>query len=116
MDVVFAAWATEDMASRDHDRGWSWTHAILADGAANLTGLVVGTEATRIPWIGPAVAPVLGYGSSAAVAEWTHNVEWDQNIHDHGVVTGTLYSIGEGGKKTWNSDVVGVSKKLWHMF
>jgi uncharacterized protein YukE len=116
LDMAFTAWATEDMARRDHDRGWSWTHAIVADGAANLTGLAVGTAVNRVPWIGPIAGPVLGYASSAAVTEWTHNVEWDQNIHDHGVVAGTLYSIGEGEAKTWDNDFVGVASKLWHMF
>lgn len=116
LDVALAGYATWDMASRDHDRGWSWTHAILADGAANLTGVVVGTAASRIPYVGPIAGPVLGYGAAGAVSEWTHNVAWGQNIHDHGVVEGAVDSVGEGLKDTWDNDIVGVGKKLWESF
>lgn len=124
LDAVAVTVGTYAQAKYDHDRGWGWTHAIIADGSANITG--VGAEILSVE-TGPA-APVIGYGVTSLINEYTHSTHWTQNIHHDGVVVGVGHSIVEGG---WNtaktdfvdmggkvmdsaSDPVGTAKKMWH--
>jgi len=108
LDVVAVTVGTWAQMKYDHERGWSWTHALVADGAANLTG--VGVELLTAE-TGP-FAPVLGYLSSSFVNEWTHNVPWTQDIHDNGVVLGVGLASMQGTADVWNNDVVGMGKQV----
>ncbi|HEY1570221.1 MAG TPA: WXG100 family type VII secretion target [Pseudonocardiaceae bacterium] len=73
LDVAAAGSATWAQAKTDHEEGWSWTHAILADGGANAAALGAGLATDAIPYVGPFVAPVVSYGVGAFVTEATHN-------------------------------------------
>lgn len=124
LDAAAVTVGTYAQAKMDHDRGWSWTHSIVADGAANLTG--VGGEILAIE-TGPA-APLVGYGAGSLVNEYTHSTHWASNIHNDGVVFGVGHSIGEGFVNTihydgWDmakkietsaADPVGTTKSVWH--
>lgn len=114
VDVAAAGLATWAQAKTDHEEGWSWTHAILADGGANAAALGAGLASDAIPYVGPFVAPVISYGVGAYITEATHNAQWTRNIDEHGVVMGTLDSLGDAGKATWNNDVVGMGGKIAH--
>lgn len=108
LDVVAVTVGTWAQMKYDHERGWSWTHALVADGGANLVG--VGVELLTAE-TGP-FAPVLGYLSSSFVNEWTHNVPWTEDIHDSGVVVGLGLGFLQGTSDVWNNDVVGMGKQI----
>ncbi|TQF05440.1 hypothetical protein E6W39_28405 [Kitasatospora acidiphila] len=125
LDVLAATVGTYAQAEYDHDRGWGWTHAVVADGGANVVG--IGVEVLTAE-TGP-FAPVLGYAASSLVNEYTHNVHWSQNIHNDGVILGVGKSIFvDGPKDLWKNDIKGMAdkgvqaaehpvataKKLWH--
>ncbi|MCW2945783.1 MAG: hypothetical protein JWR24_2500 [Actinoallomurus sp.] len=124
LDALAATVGTYAQAKMDHDRGWSWTHSIVADGAANLTG--IGAEVAAVE-TGP-LAPLIGYGAGSLVNEYTHSTHWASNIHNDGVVLGVGHSMGEGFWNTlkndgWNmaktvttsaADPIGTTKNVWH--
>jgi uncharacterized protein YukE len=108
LDVVALTVGTWAQMKYDHERGWGWTHALVADGGANLVG--VGVELVTAE-TGP-LAPVLGYLSSSFVNEWTHSIPWTQDIHDNGVVVGLGLGFAEGTADVWSNDVVGMGKQI----
>lgn len=112
VDVVLAAGATWAQARQDHAEGWSWGHAIAADAGSNAVGLGVGLATDLIPYVGPFLAPITGYGAGAATYEATHEVPWGENIHDHGVPGGILTSAGQTASTVWQKDVVEMGPKL----
>jgi hypothetical protein len=108
LDVAAATVGTYAQAKYDHERGWGWTHAVVADGSANVTGMATEVVAAET---GP-VAPVLGYGVTSLVNEYTHTVPWTQNIHDHGWVAGLGRSVVQGGVETGKTDFYEAGKKI----
>jgi hypothetical protein len=117
--------ATYLQAKDDHEKGWSWGHAIVADGGPNAVGLVAGTAAEVGLGVALVGAPegvaagvavlggiAVGYGVGAFGIELTH-AHWSENIHQDGVVKGIGDSIAEAGKATWNNDVVGFGGRIW---
>ena len=124
LDLLAATVGTYAQAKYDHELGWSWNHAIAVDGASNVLG--IGVEIVTAE-TGP-LAPVFGYLATSALSEYTHNVTWDLNVHNHGVVAGVGLSVWQGADDTWNNDVVGgveqagnavvhpiaTVKKIWH--
>jgi hypothetical protein len=124
LDVAAATFGTYVMAQEDHNRGWSWTHAIAADGGANLVGIAAEVAAAET---GP-FAPLIGYAASSLVTEFTHSTHWSKNIHDEGVVVGVGHSLLQGTWHTVKSDFVdegakvissiadpvGTAKGMWH--
>jgi uncharacterized protein YukE len=123
-DVAAVTLGTYAQAKYDHDRGWGWTHSIVADGAANISGVAAEVATAET---GP-IAPIIGYGATSLINEYTHSTHWSQNIHNDGVVLGVGRSIGEGGYETLKTDFIGMggkimdsasdpvgsAKKLWH--
>jgi uncharacterized protein YukE len=112
VDVVVAGLATWAQSKEDHEKGWSWTHAILADGGSNVAGLAAGVGADFIPGVGPFVAPFIGYGVGAFTYEATHEAHWTEHIHEDGVFNGLVEGTIDSGKTTWNVDVIEMGKKL----
>jgi uncharacterized protein YukE len=111
LDVALAGLATWAQMKDDHEKGWSWTHALLADGGANGAALAAGIASDFIPAVGPFVSPIISYGVGAAVTEATHEGHWTEHIHDDGVAMGTLEGAADTGKAVWNNDVVGMYHK-----
>jgi uncharacterized protein YukE len=128
VDVAFGGLATWAQAKEDHEKGWSWTHAILADGGSNAAAITAGLATDCIPYAGPFLAPVVSYGVGAWTYEATHEGHWTEHIHEDGVVVGTGEGIWDTTKATWNNDMVGMydkvkndvthpgeaAKSLWH--
>jgi uncharacterized protein YukE len=112
IDVAGATLATAGQMKEDEEKGWSTTHALLADGGANLAGLVGGVGADFIPFVGPFVSPVIGYGVGALVYEGTHEGHWTEHIHDDGVVQGTLEGIGDTANAFYEKDVKDMGSKV----
>jgi uncharacterized protein YukE len=108
LDVAAVTVGTYAQAKYDHDRGWGWTHAVVADGGANVAG--VAAEILTVE-TGP-FAPVIGYGVTSLINEYTHSTHWAKNIHDDGVVLGVGHSIVEGGWNTVKTDFVGMGGKI----
>ena len=108
LDVLAATVGTYAQAKYDHELGWSWPHAVAVDGGANLLG--IGAEILSAE-TGP-FAPVIGYATTSLFSEYTHNVPWDLDVHNHGVVAGVGLGVGQGFKDLWNNDVVGAGKQI----
>jgi uncharacterized protein YukE len=124
LGIAAAGVATYLQAKDDHEKGWSWGHAIVADGVPNAAGLVAGTAAEVGLGVALVGAPegvaagavvlggiAVGYGVGAFGVELTH-AHWSDNIHRDGVVKGIGDSIAEAGKATWNNDVVGFGSRI----
>lgn len=123
--VVTAIEMDQDMTTRH----WSFWHALAADAPPNFIALGVETLAVAglatLPIDVPTVAIVgagvaIGYGIGSYGYELTH-VDWGANIHQDGVVGGTLESFKDAGVATWQNDLYGLyaSAKhpvtsLWH--
>lgn len=112
VDVALTGLATWAQMKDDHEKGWSWTHALLADGGANAAALAAGVAGDLIPAVGPFVSPVISYGVGAFVTEATHTGHWTEHIHDDGVVAGFAEGIADSGAAVWDNDVVGMGKKI----
>jgi uncharacterized protein YukE len=112
VDVAFGALATWAQAKEDHDKGWSWTHAILADGGSNAAAIGAGLATDCIPYVGPFLAPVVSYGVGAWTYEATHEGHWTEHIHEDGVVVGTAEGLWDTTKATWENDGVGMYNKV----
>jgi uncharacterized protein YukE len=112
IDVVVAGLATWAQSKEDHEKGWSWTHAILADGGSNVAGLAAGVGADFIPGVGLYIAPFIGYGVGAFTYETTHEAHWDEHTYEDGVFHGLVEGTIDSGKATWNIDVVDMTKKV----
>jgi uncharacterized protein YukE len=114
VDVVLGGFATWAQAKEDHEKGWSWTHAILVDGGSNAAAIGAGLATDCIPYAGPFLAPFTSYGVGAFGYEAGHEGHWNEHITEDGWVKG----IGEGfvdtGKATWDEDVVGMYHKVGH--
>jgi uncharacterized protein YukE len=114
LDVALAGLATWAQVKDDHEKGWSWTHAILADGGSNAAALTAGIASDFIPVVGPFVSPVISYGVGAVVTEATHEGHWTRHIDEDGWPLGLLEGAGDTGKAVWENDVVGVGEKVGH--
>jgi uncharacterized protein YukE len=112
IDVVLGGLATWAQAKEDHEKGWSWTHAILADGGSNAAAIVGGVATDCIPYVGPFLAPVVSYGVGSWTYEATHEGHWTKHIHEDGVVVGAAEGVWDTTKATWNNDGYGMGKKL----
>jgi hypothetical protein len=112
VDVVLGGLATWAQAKEDHEKGWSWTHAILADGGSNVAAIGAGLATDCIPYVGPFLAPVVSYGVGAWTNEAAHEGHWTEHIHEDGVIVGTGEGIWDITKATWNNDVVGMADKV----
>ncbi|MGW7005461.1 hypothetical protein ACWGCW_22320 [Streptomyces sp. NPDC054933] len=108
LDAAAVTIGTYAQAKYDHDRGWGWTHAVVADGGANIAGVAAEILTAET---GP-FAPVIGYGVTSLINEYTHNTHWARNIHDHGVVAGVGRSLVEGVVVTAKSDFADMSGKV----
>jgi uncharacterized protein YukE len=114
VDVVLGGFATWAQSKEDHEKGWSWTHAILVDGGSNAAAIAAGLGTDCIPFVGPVLAPFTSYGVGAFGYEAGHEGHWTEHITEDGVITGTWEGIEDTGKATWNTDVVGVYHKVGH--
>ena len=112
VDVVLGGFATWAQAKEDHEKGWSWTHAILADGGSNAAAITAGLATDAIPYVGPFLAPVVSYGVGSWTYEATHEGHWTEHIHEDGVVDGTVEGLWDTTKATWQNDGYGMYKKL----
>jgi hypothetical protein len=129
-----AGWLTAVQAKEDHEKGWSWGHAILADGSANLAGLAAGT-ATEAGIAAALVAAPEGVAAAGAVVggvavaygvgtygyELVHAGNWAKNIHQDGVIIGIGEGFSDAGKAWWHNDVQDMAEKIgntaksmWH--
>ncbi|MBC3840237.1 hypothetical protein GXW82_08650 [Streptacidiphilus sp. 4-A2] len=57
-------------------------------------------------------APVIGYSVTSLFSEYTHNVPWDLDVHNHGVVAGVGLGVGQGFKDFWQNDVKGAGEQI----
>ncbi|MDF3292044.1 WXG100 family type VII secretion target [Streptomyces silvisoli] len=108
LDIAAATFGTYATAREDHNRGWSWTHSIAADGGANLVGIAAEVASAET---GP-FAPLIGYAASSLATEFTHSTHWSKNIHDDGVVLGVGYSLAQGTWHTIKSDFADEGAKV----
>jgi uncharacterized protein YukE len=112
VDVVLSGLGTWAQAKEDHEKGWSWTHAILADGGSNVAAIGPGLATDCIPYAGPFLAPVVSYGVGAWTYQAAHEGHWTEHIHEDGVIAGTGEGIWDTTKATWNNDVAGMTDKV----
>jgi hypothetical protein len=108
-------------AREDHGKGWSWTHAVIADGSSNAAGLAAGTAAevgiaalaVAAPE-GVAAGLVIGggavtsHGVGTFAYELTHAGNWSEHIHQDRVVAGIGEGIGAASATWWDEDVIGL--------
>jgi uncharacterized protein YukE len=134
LGAAAATWLTWVQAKEDHEKGWSWEHAILADGGANAAGLAAGTAAEAGIAAGLVAAPegiaaagavaggaVAAYGVGTFGYELVHAGHWGENIHKDGVIAGIGDSFADAGKEWVKTDVVDMGHKIgnaatsaWH--
>jgi uncharacterized protein YukE len=114
VDVVLGGFATWAQAKEDHEKGWSWTHAILVDGGSNAAAIGTGMATDCIPYVGPVLAPFTSYGVGAFGYEAGHEGHWTEHITEDGWVKGIGEGFVDSGKATWDSDVVGMYHKVGH--
>lgn len=112
VDVVLGTLATYAQAKDDHEKGWSWMHAIAVDGGSNAAAIGAGLATDCIPYVGPFLAPVTSYGVGAFGYEAGHEGHWTEHIHEDGVIKGLGESLADSGKATWDNDVVGMYHKV----
>lgn len=117
LDVAAAAAAGTLEAKEDHDKGWSWEHSAVVDGGVALGGLAIGAGAVlALPVEGAAAVAALGVGAtvlSTSVLDHAFHEHWSEDIHDHGVVEGSLVGTGHVLSET-GDDVVRLGKDVWH--
>jgi uncharacterized protein YukE len=114
VDVVLGSVATWAQAKEDHEKGWSWTHAIVADGGSNAAAISAGLATDCIPLAGPFIAPVVSYGVGSWTYEASHEGHWTEHIHADGVVLGTAEGGWDTARATWDNDVYGMARKVKH--
>jgi uncharacterized protein YukE len=114
VDMVLGGFATWAQAKEDHEKGWSWTHAILVDGGSNAAAIGAGLATDCIPYAGPVLAPFVSYGVGAFGYEAGHEGHWTEHITEDGWLTGTGEGLADTGKATWDQDVVGMYHKVGH--
>jgi len=114
VDVALGAFATWAQAKEDHEKGWSWTHAILVDGGSNAAAIGAGLATDCIPYVGPVLAPFTSYGVGAFGYEAGHEGHWTEHITEDGWIKGIGEGFADTGKATWDSDVVGIYHKVGH--
>ncbi|MEU6540914.1 WXG100 family type VII secretion target [Streptomyces sp. NPDC047000] len=122
LDVAAAGACGLLEASDDHDKGWSWQHAVAVDGGANVGGLIAGTAITAglvaaAPFDVP-VAVVAGVGGAVVIGatgviDHSLHEHWSEDIHDHGVVGGLLHGSGHVLSQT-GDDFVRLKDDVWH--
>jgi uncharacterized protein YukE len=114
VDVVLGGFATWAQSKEDHEKGWSWTHAILVDGGSNAAAIGAGLATDCIPFAGPFLAPFTSYGVGAFGYEAGHEGHWNEHITEDGWVKGLGEGFADTGKATWDQDVVGMYHKVGH--
>lgn len=134
LGMAAAGWLTYVQAKEDHEKGWSWGHAVIADGGSNLAGLAAGTGAeagiagalVAAPEGVAAGASVVGgvaaaYGVGTYAYELTHAAHWGDHIQKDGVIEGIGEGFSDASKEWWKTDVVGMGDKIgnsashvWH--
>ena len=114
VDVVLGGFATWAQSKEDHEKGWSWTHAILVDGGSNAAAIAAGLGVDCIPYVGPGLAPIASYGVGALVYEAGHEGHWTKHIDEDGWVAGLGEGFVDTGKATWEQDFVGMYEKAKH--
>ena len=112
VDVILGGLATAVQVRDDTQRGWSWQHALAVDGGSNVAAIAVGVATDFIPFAGPFLSPVTGYGAAAAVYEAGHEGHWTDHISKDGWVLGLGEGVGDTAKAEWNNDVIGVGGKI----
>jgi uncharacterized protein YukE len=112
VDVVLGGLATYAQAKDDHEKGWSWMHAIAVDGGSNAAAIGTGLATDLIPYAGPFLAPVTSYGVGAYTYEAGHEGHWTEHIHEDGVLKGLGEGFADSGVATWDNDVVGMYHKV----
>jgi uncharacterized protein YukE len=112
VDVALGGIATWAQAKEDHQKGWSWTHAIIADGGSNVAAIGAGLATDAIPVVGPFLAPVVAYGVGSWTYEASHEGHWTEHIHEDGVIDGTAEGLWDTTTATWDNDMYGMYKKL----
>ncbi|WP_262063762.1 hypothetical protein [Streptomyces sp. STR69] len=117
IDVAAAAACGLVEAKDDHDKGWSWQHAVTVDVGAAVGGVAVGALAVAAAPVEGAVA-VAAVGVGAAilgtdVLDHSFHEHWSEDIHDHGVVGGVLHGVGNVASET-GDDVVRLKDDVWH--
>ncbi|WP_416975689.1 WXG100 family type VII secretion target [Streptomyces sp. 4F14] len=117
LDVAAAAAAGAIEAKEDHDKGWSWEHSAVVDGGVALGGLAVGAAAVlAAPVEGAAAVAAIGVGATVlatSALDHAFHEHWSEDIHDHGVVEGSLVGAGHVLSET-GDDVVRLGKDVWH--
>ncbi|MER6567128.1 hypothetical protein ABT288_13230 [Streptomyces sp. NPDC001093] len=126
LDVAAAGACGLLEAKDDHDRGWSWQHAVVVDGGAALGGLAIGAGITAaLPVEGAVGVCLVGTGlvvGASSVLDHAFHEHWSEDIHDHGVVGGILHGTANVGSDTWGdvkrygNDVKSFGKGVWHGF
>lgn len=112
-------------AKDDHDKGWSWTHSVAVDGAANVGGLVLGAGGAALLTAEAPVGLTIAVGVGAVIVttdvlDEAFHEHWGEDIHDHGVVGGILHGSANVAKDTvkdverLGGDIKGGAKKVWH--
>ena len=114
VDVVLGGFATWAQAKEDHEKGWSWTHAILVDGGSNAAAIAGGLATDCIPYVGPVLAPFVSYGVGAFGYEAGHEGHWTEHITEDGWIKGIGEGLADTGETTWDQDVVGMYHKVGH--
>nr|WP_202447472.1 hypothetical protein [Streptomyces sp. SID5468] len=109
-------------ARQDHEKGWSWTHALVVDEGANVGGLAAGSAITggilaAFAADPPALA-VAGVGGLVAIGatgliDHSLHENWSEDIHDHGVVGGILHGVDQVASQT-GDDYLRLGKEVWH--
>jgi uncharacterized protein YukE len=112
LDLSLTAAATSGQMKEDEEKGWTRQHALLADGGANLAGMVAGLATDAIPGFGIFLSPITGYGVGGIVNEATHAGHWGEHINEDGVVKGVAEGIGDTASAFWKNDVVGMEDKV----
>jgi uncharacterized protein YukE len=119
LDVAAAGACGLLEAKTDHDEGWSWTHSVTVDGAANVGGLVVGSAvavALLPEEAGAAVVAGVGGGliiGTTGIIDHSLHEHWREDFHDHGVLgglaVGSRHVLSETG-----GDFARLGKDVWH--
>lgn len=125
IDVAATVAAGGLEARDDHDKGWSWAHSLAVDVGGGLAALGAGALAVvAVPEeviAGGAVgATAVGTGvvlETSLLFDHALHEHWSEDIHDQGVVDGTLHGASNvvlGSLQQTGKLVSEPMKGLWH--
>lgn len=130
LDIAAIAVGTTFGAIDDHDKGDSWSTAIVENGGTNVIGLIAGAGVVAgLTAISAPVDALIVGGAVVAfgVGDFANNLiheHWDEDVRQHGVFAGVLDGIGDAGVATggdaahlWNNTggkAVHAVSQVWH--